>query len=78
MNLLTSSAAADVLTLLENAMRELREAFSFLTEGPPPDDPFAGIIGPPSPYMAGRIAAFEGALLRVQSSNLSNSFGIIV
>ena len=78
LNLLTSSAAADVLTLLENAMREVRKAFSFLTEGPPPDNPFAGIIGPPSPYMAGRIAAFEGALLRVQSSTLSNSFGIIV
>jgi hypothetical protein len=78
MNLSTSIAADDALTLLENAMREVREAFSFLTDGPPPDDPFAGIIGPPSPYMAGRIAAFEGALSRIESANLSSLFGILV
>jgi hypothetical protein len=74
-NVGSSSAAADAITLIENARRELRDAFRFLTEGPPSDDPFAGLIGPPSPYLAGRISAFQNALSRISSPSAG---GIIV
>ena len=79
-SLLTDRGASDAATIFENAMLEVKKAFRFLTEGPPSDDPFEGIIGPPSAYVAGRIAQFELAVQRLQFFNTANSgsLGILV
>ncbi len=66
LNLSSRTNARDAVIILDNAMREVRNAFRFLTEGPAPDDPFADLIGSASPYLVRRIAAFEDALLRIR------------
>ncbi len=76
LNVLAKADAADAVILIENAMREVRKAFRFLTEGPPPDNPLADLIGPPSAYMAARIAAFEFALVRMQSLAAPSTLGL--
>jgi hypothetical protein len=75
---LTKEDAVDATVIFDNAMLELRKAFRFLTEGPPPDDPFEGVVGPPPRFLASRIAAFEFALQRLQVVGPSAGLGIVV
>jgi hypothetical protein len=78
LSLLTKEDAVDATVIFDNAMLELRKAFRFLTEGPPPDDPFEGVVGPPPRFLASRIAAFEFALQRLQVVGPSAGLGIVV
>ena len=64
--LLDSSSLEDAGVLLDSAMVQVRKAFRYITEGPPPDDPLADIIGPPPKFLANRIAAMEQALAQIQ------------
>lgn len=75
-SLLTKRGAMDAATIFENAMLEVKKAFRFLNEGPPPDDPFEGTIAPPSAYQAARIAQFEAAVQRLRFGSIS--LGILV
>lgn len=64
-------------------MLVVRKAFRFLTEGPPSDDPFAGILPPPPPDVAARIAECQIALDRLRALNATGggllaSQGIVI
>lgn len=64
MNVLTESKASDALLLIENAQREIKKIYRFLTEGPEEDfvDP-----GQASAATLRRLAAYRAAFQDVQS-----------
>ena len=64
LNVLTREAAADANIIVENALRVIREAFQFLTEGPEPPPPPTGSV---SAQTLKELASYQAAA-RVCSS----------
>ena len=64
LSVLDKTKAADADTIINNALREIREPFRFITEGPKPEfeDP-----GSASALILKQIAALEAALARIQA-----------
>ena len=66
LSVLDKTKAADADTIIDNALREIRDAFRFITEGPEPEfeDP-----GSASALILRQIAALQDALARIQAFN---------
>lgn len=65
LNLLNAKNAEDANIVLNNALRVVREAFRFMTEGPRP--PLEDPIGPPPAFLAKQLAGLQAALNKVQA-----------
>ena len=63
LNVLTREAAADANIIVENALRVIREAFQFLTEGPEPPPPPTGSV---SAQTLKELASYQAAARRLQ------------
>jgi trimeric autotransporter adhesin len=68
-NLGTVDAANEALTLAQNAMREVKNAHKFITEGPEDEDAFT-TKGRASEYTLSRLAFYEGALTAMTSMQI--------
>jgi len=68
-DLSTTDKATEALTLATNAMREIKDAYKFVTDGPQDENEFQS-QGSASAYTLGRIAAYEGALNAIASMNI--------
>ena len=62
----STDKATEALTIITNAMREIKAAHKFLTDGPVDENAFQP-QGRASNYALSRIAAYEGALAAMQS-----------
>jgi len=68
LSLLTTDGATAAVTIMSNAMREIKSAHKFLTVGFQEEDEFKP-QGRASTYTLERLAAYEGVLAAVQSIN---------
>jgi trimeric autotransporter adhesin len=68
-DLSTTDKATEAMTLATNAMREIKDAYKFVTDGPQDENEFQS-QGSASAYTLGRIAAYEGALNAIASMNI--------